>query len=67
MALQSRTTERAAKRSRREPAGFKLLKIAESKLREGNVRDALKLFGTIVRRYPPSLERLAAQSYLRTA
>jgi hypothetical protein len=48
------------------PSGLLLLKSAEHKLREGNVREALKLFRAIVNRYPPSLERLAASSYLRT-
>jgi hypothetical protein len=43
-----------------------LLAAAENKLREGNVRDALALFRGIVDRYPPSLERLAASSYLAT-
>jgi TolA-binding protein len=65
MTEQSRTIERAAKRPRREPKGLVLLRTAESKLREGNVRDALELFREIVSRYPPSLERLAAHSYLR--
>jgi hypothetical protein len=67
MAVQARTTERADKRTRRAPRGPALLTTAESKLREGNVRDALKLFRVIVNRYPPSLERLAALSYLRNA
>jgi hypothetical protein len=66
MPVQPRTVERAAKRSRRVPSGLLLLTIAESKLREGNVRDARKLFRAIVERYPPSLERLAASSYLRS-
>ncbi len=43
-----------------------LLTTAESKLREGKVRDALKLLRRIVDRYPPSLERFAALSYLRS-
>jgi TolA-binding protein len=43
-----------------------LLTIAENELREGNVRDARRLFRAIVDRYPPSLERLAASSYLRS-
>lgn len=49
------------------PSGLLLLKAGEHKLREGNVRDALELFRTIVNGYPPSLERLAAASYLRNA
>ena len=44
-----------------------LLKDAESKLQQGNVCEALKLFRLVVNRYPISLERLAALSYLRTA
>jgi hypothetical protein len=56
-----------AETKRRMPRGLLLLTTAESKLRDGNVRDALKLFRVIVDRYPPSLERLAASSYLRNA
>ena len=67
MPAKLRTIERAEKRSGRVPRGLALLKTAESKLREGNVRDALKMFRTIVNRYPPSLEGLAALSYLRGA
>ena len=67
MPVQARMIERADKRSRRAPSGPVLLMTAEGKLREGNVRDALKLFRVIVNRYPPSLERLAALSYLRNA
>ena len=44
-----------------------LLKAAESKLRKGNVCEAVELFRMIVNRYPVSLERLAALAYLRTA
>ncbi len=54
------------KRSRPRARGLVLLTIAENELREGNVRDARKLFRTIIERYPPSLERLAASSYLRS-
>ena len=49
-----------------QPSGLVLLTVAENELREGNVRDARKLFRTIIERYPPSLERLAASSYLRS-
>lgn len=63
MSVQSRMIEKA----RREPPGFVLLKAAESKLRQGDVCEAVELFRTIVDRYPLSLERLAAVSYLRTA
>jgi hypothetical protein len=59
--------ERADKRSRRLPRGLLLLTAGEDKLREGNVRAALELFRVIVSRYPPSLEWLAASSYLRDA
>ena len=65
--MQSRTIERTDAKARRGPSGFVLLKTAESKLRQGNVCEALKLFRAIVDGYPPSLERLAALSYLRTA
>ena len=67
MSVQSRMIARTDAKARREPPGFVLLKAAESKLRQGNVCAAIKLFRTIVNLYPPSLERLAAQSYLRTA
>jgi hypothetical protein len=66
MPAQTRVVERAEKRPRRRPSGLLLLTIAETKLREGNVRDARKLFRAIVNRYPPSLERLAASAYLRS-
>lgn len=66
MAVQSRMIERAGKRSRRAPSGVALLTIAENKFREGHVREALRLFRVIVNRYPPSLERIAALSYLRS-
>ncbi|HUQ52558.1 MAG TPA: hypothetical protein VM692_10075 [Gammaproteobacteria bacterium] len=66
MSAQSRTTD-TARKLRRAPPGFVLLKTAERKLREGNVCDAVRLFRAIVHRYPPSLERLAAVSYLRAA
>jgi hypothetical protein len=66
MTAQLQTSQRSDKRSRRAPSGLLLLRAAEHKLREGNVRDALKVFRTIVRRYPPSLERLAASLYLRS-
>jgi hypothetical protein len=66
MRAQLRTIERAEQRPRRMPRGLMLLTAAESKLREGNVRDALELFRGIVDRCPPSLERLAATSYLAT-
>ena len=65
MLVQSRMSERADKRSRRAPTGLWLLMAGEHKLRQGRVRDALELFRVIVSRYPPSLERLAALSYLR--
>ena len=39
---------------------------AENHLREGNLRAARELFRGIVEGYPPSLERLAASSYLAT-
>ena len=64
MSVQSRM---AAGRARRKPRGFVLLKAAESKLRKGNVCEAVELLRVIVNRYPVSLERLAALSYLRTA
>jgi hypothetical protein len=67
MPVQSRTMERADDRSRRMPRGLLLLTAGENKLRESNVRAALELFRTIVNRYPPSLEWLAAASYLRDA
>ena len=67
MPVQSRMLERADKRSRRIPRGLSLLMTGENKLREGKVRDALELFRVIVNRYPPSLEWLAASSYLRDA
>jgi len=67
MAVQSRMTERECAKARREPPGFVLLKAAESKLRQGDVCEAVQLFRAIVNRYPVSLERLAALSYLRTA
>jgi len=44
-----------------------LLTAAEAKLRQGHLRDALQAFRTLVDRYPPSLERLAALSYLKNA
>lgn len=66
MRAQSQTIEQSSHRPRRAPSGVRLLMAAENKLREGNVRDALKLFRGIVERYPPSLERLAASSYLAT-
>jgi len=65
MSGQSRTIERAARKPRRKPTSVVLLKTAESQLRAGNIRDALQLFRAIVSHYPASLERLAAQSYLR--
>ena len=65
MSTQLRTIERAGKKSRRAPTSVALLRTAELELRDGNVRDALKLFRAIVNRYPPSLERLAAVAYLR--
>lgn len=65
MSVQSRMIERAARKPRREPTSVVLLRTAETKLRAGNVRDALRLFRAIVNRYPPSLERLAALSYLQ--
>jgi hypothetical protein len=49
------------------PSGLALLAAAEGKLREGNLSEALKAFRALVDGYPPSLERLAAQSYLRNA
>jgi len=67
MPVQSRMMEHADKRSRRVPRGLSLLTAGENKLREGNVRDALELFRVIVSRCPPSLEWLAASSYLRDA
>jgi len=67
MAVQSRMIERTDAKARREPPGLALLKVAESKLSQGNVCEAVKLFRAIVNRYPLSLERLAALSYLRTA
>lgn len=66
MRAQSRTIERPEHRSHRAPNSVRLLLAGENKLREGNVRDALRLFRGIVERYPPSLERLAASSYLAT-
>ena len=65
MLVRSRMIERAGKRSRRVPTGLWLLTAGENELRRGNVRDALEFFRAIVNRYPPSLERLAAVSYLR--
>ncbi len=65
MLVQSRMIERGAKGSRRAPSGLWLLMAGENKLRQGNVRGALELFRALVNRYPPSLERLAALSYLR--
>ena len=65
MSVQSQMIERTARKSRREPTSVVLLKTAETKLRAGHVSDALKLFRAIVNRYPPSLERLAALSYLQ--
>ena len=67
MSAQSRTMRREHKTSRRKPTGLVLLETAETKLREGNERDARKLLRAIVKRCPPSLERLAALSYLRAA
>ena len=67
MRAQSRMMGGADKRSRRIPRGLSLLMTGEHKLREGNVRDALELFRVIGSRYPPSLEWLAAASYLRDA
>jgi len=67
MSVQSGMIERTNAKARREPPGFVLLKAAEAKLRQGNVCEAVKLFRAIVNRYPVSLERLAALSYLRTA
>ena len=67
MSAQSRMIERVVAKARREPPGLVLLKDAESKLQQGNVCEALKLFRLVVNRYPISLERLAALSYLRTA
>jgi len=67
MSVQSRMIGSMDAKARREPPGFVLLKAAESNLRQGNVCEAVKLFRTIVNHYPLSLERLAAQSYLRTA
>ena len=67
MSVQSRMIESAAGKARRKPRGFVLLKAAESKLRQGNVCEAVELFRAIVNRYPVSLERLAALAYLRTA
>ena len=59
--------ERTDAKARREPPGLVLLKAAESKLRQGNICEAVRLFRAIVNRYPVSFERLAAVSYLRTA
>jgi len=59
--------ERRATGLRRAPAGLRLLMAGEHKLREGNVHAALAMFRRIVDRCPPSLERLAALSYLRRA
>lgn len=67
MRLQSRTIEPPRKRPRGAPSSLALLRSGENKLRQGNVRDALKLFQAIVNRNLPSLERLAALSYLRNA
>jgi len=67
MSVQSRRIERTNAKARREPPGFVLLKAAESKLRQGDLCEAVQLFRAIVNRYPLSLERLAALSYLRTA
>ena len=47
------------------PSGLALLCAAERNLREGNLGAALAAFRMLVVGYPPSLERLAAQSYLR--
>ena len=65
MPAQSRMIERVSRGAPRAPRGLSLLVAGENKLREGNVRDALELFRTIVNRFPPSLERLAALAYLR--
>ena len=67
MSVQSRMIARTNAKARHEPPGFVLLKAAESKLRQGELCEAVKLFQAIVNRYPVSLERLAALSYLRTA
>ncbi len=67
MVVQLRMIERADKRPRRVPTGLWLLTAGEHKLREGKVGDALTLFRAIVKRCPPSLEKLAALSYLRDA
>ena len=66
MAVQSRMIEGTDAKAPREPPGLVLLKEAESKLRQGHICEAVKLFRAIVNRYPVSLERLAALSYLRT-
>jgi hypothetical protein len=44
-----------------------LLAVAEQKLRQGNLCDAMQLFEEIVDGHAPSLETLAALSYLKTA
>jgi hypothetical protein len=44
-----------------------LLAVAELKLRQGKVCDAMQLFEEIIDVRAPSLERLAALSYLRSA
>jgi len=44
-----------------------LLAKAERRLKAGKVSEAMNLFEEIVRGYVPSLERLAALAYLRTA
>jgi len=67
MPAQSRMIERADKQSRRMPSRGSLLAAAEDRLREGNVYAALQLFRAIVKRYPSSLEELAASAYLRDA
>lgn len=67
MSVQSRMIGRTDAKARREPPGLVLLKTAESNLRQGKICEAVKLFRAIVDRYPISLERLAALSYLRTA
>lgn len=67
MSVRSRLIRRTSARPRREPPGVVLLKTAESKLRQGELCEAVRLLQAIVNRYPLSLERLAALSYLRTA
>ena len=67
MAVRLRKTRGANAGARRTPSGLTLLRAGETKLREGNPRAALKVFRRLVEGYPPSLEGLAAASYLRNA